>query len=49
MSTSRTRLFFNKYQTKKLICKTPFSEIYEGKNIKTNELVAIKIEQKKKS
>ena len=47
--TSRTRLFFNKYQTKKLICKTPFSEIYEGKNIKTNELVAIKIEQKNKN
>ena len=49
MSTSRTRLFFNKYQTKKLICKTPFSEIYEGINIKDNELVAIKIEQKNRN
>ena len=43
--TFKNRLIFKKYQTKKLICKTPFSELYEGINIKDKELVAIKIEQ----
>ena len=41
----KKRVFFKKYQIKKLICKTPFSEIYQGIYIKDSELVAIKIEQ----
>ena len=46
---SKKRVFFKKYQIKKLICKTPLSELYEGINIKDNELIAIKIEQQNKN
>ena len=48
-NTSKKRVFFKKYQIKKLICKTPLSELYEGINIKDNELIAIKIEQQNKN
>ena len=40
------RLFFNKYKTKKLMCLTKWSSIYEGINIKDNQPVAIKLEKK---
>ena len=46
--TFKKRLFFNKFQITKILCKTSFSELYEGINIKDNELVAIKIEKKNK-
>ena len=46
--TFKNRLFFNKFQITKIIYKTGFSELYEGINIKDNELVAIKIEKKNK-
>ena len=42
----KNRLFFNKYLTKKLICKTLTSEIYKGININNNENVAIKVEKR---
>ena len=41
-----SKLFFNKYKTKKLIYQTKLSSIYEGINIKDNEPVAIKLEKK---
>ena len=43
----KKRIIFNKYRIKKLICKTHFSELYEGININDKELVAIKMEPKK--
>ena len=44
---AKKRIIFNKYRIEKLICKTHFSELYEGININDKELVAIKMEQKK--
>ena len=41
------RLFFNRYKTKKFISKTLCCKLYEGINIKNNELVAMKFEKRK--
>ena len=40
------RLFFNRYKTKKFISKTLCCKLYEGINIKNNELVAMKFEKR---
>jgi len=42
------RIIFKKYKIKKLMCKSAFSNVYEGKNIKDNIPVALKIEKKGK-
>ena len=42
-------IFFNKYKPIKKIEQGSFSEIYEGKNILTNERIAIKLEEKNKN
>ena len=41
------RIFFNKYKVHKLIYKSSLCLVYEGKNIKSNESVAMKFERKK--
>ena len=41
------RLFFNRYKIKKFISKTLCCKLYEGINIKNNELVAMKFEKRK--
>ena len=42
------RIIFKKYKIKKLMCKSVFSNVYEGINIKENIPVALKIEKKGK-
>ena len=42
-------IFFKKYKPIKKIEQGSFSEIYEGKNILTNERIAIKLEEKNKN
>ena len=43
---SKNEIFFNKYQPTKLIHSSGFGDVYEGKNIKENIPVAIKVERK---
>ena len=40
------QIFFNKYKLQKLINKSEFSYVYQGINIKSKELVAIKLEDR---
>ena len=40
------QIFFNKYKLQKLINKSAFSYVYQGINIKSKELVAIKLEDR---
>ena len=42
------RIIFKKYKIKRLMCKSVFSHVYEGINIKNNIPVAIKVEKKGK-
>ena len=39
------KIFFKKYKVKKLIHKGTFSSVYEGKNILTNDSIAMKFEE----
>ena len=48
MKISSNQLIFNKYKTKKLIHQSKFSVVYEGINVKNNEPVAIKFEERNK-
>ena len=43
---SEKQIFFNKYKLQKLINKSEFSYVYQGINIKSKELVAIKLEDR---
>ena len=43
---SKNEIIFNKYQPTKLIHSSGFGDVYEGKNIKENIPVAIKVERK---
>ena len=45
-SAPKKRLFFNKYQIKRLIYRSKLCFVYEGINIKTNEHLAMKFEKK---
>ena len=40
------RLYFNRFKTKKIIDQTTYCQLYEGINIKNNELVAMKYERR---
>ena len=43
----KEKIIFEKYQITKIIEKTKYLQIYEGKNILSDELIIIKVEQKK--
>ena len=45
-NSDRKKIIFNKYQPIKLIHSSGFGDVYEGKNIKENIPVAIKVERK---
>ena len=48
MKIKANQLIFNKYKTKKLINQSRFSVVYEGINLKNDESVAIKFEERNK-
>ena len=49
MKLESNKLIFNKYKIRKLIYQSKLSAVYEGKNIKNNEPVAIKFEKRRRN